>query len=329
MRRLALLLLLLLLPLLTSCAALPSEERAFAVALMVSKADEVWQVHARIPTYKAGGGYITVQGEGATPDAALAAMDAAAPMHIHLSQLRLLVLDAALGREAMPALTALSNRSDMRLQCAVAATSSAAETVMEALQPASGARLSKGLDVLLDTRIAQGTILPATLSDILRMGERQSPVLISLTVRAGAIDLSGGWAWGAAAMTPLSAEETALLSVLRGDTKDVTLRISGAAAHVRDVCAKAKLQTDKRSVQLDLTMTAVSSDHTPKGLESALADEVLALLTRLYSTGCDALGLGRQAILGKADMAQWHAMQWPDRLPELQWTVSVGVCGPA
>lgn len=326
MRRLALLLLL---PLLTSCAALPSEERAFAVVLMVGKADEAWQVHARIPTYKNGGGYITVHGEGATPDAALAAMDAAAPMHIHLSQLRLLVLDAALGREAYTVLAALSNRADMRHQCAVAATEDPADAVMEALQPATGARLSKGLDVLLDTRIAQGVILPSPLSEILRMGERQSPVLISLTVKAGAIDLSGGWAWGTAVMTPLSAEETPLLSVLLGDVKDATLRISGVTAHVRDVCAKAMLQTDKRSVQVDLAMTAVSSNFTPKGLESALADEALALLARLYSVGCDVLGLGRQAILGTADMAQWHALQWSQRLPGLQWTVSVGVSGPA
>ncbi len=321
--------LLLLLPLLTSCTALPAEERAFAVALMVDRADDAWRVHARIPTYKTGGGYVTVRGEGASPEAALADMDAAAPMHIHLSQLRLLVLDAALGREAYAVLTALSNRADMRHPCAVAATEDPADAVMEALKPATGARLSKGLDVLLDTRTAQGVILPSALSQIVRMGERQSPVLTALTVTDGAIDLSGGWAMGTSGLLPLTAEETALLALLRGDVKGVTLRLSGGTAHVRDASAKAELQTDERSVCVTLTMTAVASALTPGGLEAVLAEDAMALLTRLYREECDMLGLGRQAILGASDMAGWHALAWPGVLPQLRWTVSVGVSGPA
>ena len=321
--------LLLLLPLLTSCTALPAEERAFAVALMVDKRDDTWRVHARIPTYKTGGGYVTVRGEGASPDAALADMDAAAPMHIHLSQLRLLVLDAALGGEAYAVMLALTDRADMRPQCAVAATEDPADAVMEALQPATGARLSKGLDVLLDTRTAQGGILPSPLSRIVRMGERQSPVLTAMTVTDGAIDLAGGWAMGAAGLIPLTAEETALLALLHGDVKDVTLRLSGGTAHVRDAAVKAVLQSDERSVHVTLTMTAVASALTSGGLEAALAEDSMMLLARLYREGCDALGLGRQAILGASDMAGWHAMDWPGVLPQLQWTVSVGVSGPA
>ena len=320
--------LLLLLPLLTSCAALPAEERAFAVALMVDKADDTWRVHARIPTYNTGGGYVTVRGEGASPDAALADMDADAPMHIHLSQLRLLVLDAALGGEAYAVMLALSARADMRPQCAVAATEDPAGAVMEALQPATGARLSKGLDVLLDTRTAQGVILPAPLSRIIRMGERQSPVLMALTVTDGGIDLAGGWALGMSGLIPLTQEETALLALLHGDVKDETLRLSGGTAHVRDATAKTTLQTDERSVCVTLTMTAVASALTLKGLEAALAEDALTLLTRLYREGCDGLGLGRQAILGASDMAQWHALDWPGILPQLQWTVAVGVSGP-
>lgn len=320
---------LLLLPLLTSCAALPSEERAFAVALMVSRKDDAWQVHARIPTYKTGGGYVTVQGEGTSPDAALSDMDAAAPMHIHLSQLRLLVLDAALGEEFASVLAALADRPDMRAGCAVAVTESSADAVMAALQPATGARLSKGLDVLLDARIAQGAALPSALADVIRLGDRQSPVLLGLSVTDGAIDLSGGWAMGASGFAPLSAEETVLLSLLRRDVKDVSLRLPGGAVHVRDVSATVKLGDDLRSVSVTLTMTAVDASVPLEQVEAALAQEVLTLLTRLYGAGCDALGLGRQAIRGVHDMAQWRALDWPALLPQLQWTVSVGVSGPA
>lgn len=321
--------LLMILPLLTACTALPSEERAFAVALMVNKEGATWQAHARIPTYKTGGGYVTVRGEGASPDAALAAMDAAAPMHIHLSQLRLLVLDAALGGEAATVLTALADRPDMRPRCAVAVTEASAEAVMEALQPATGARLSKGLDVLMDARKAQGTVLPASLADVIRMGERQSPVLMALTVQENTIDLSGDWAMGAAGFMPLSAEETVLLSLLRRDVKDVTLRLPGGTAHVRDVSAKVELGADLQSASVTLTMTAVNSSLALGTLEATLCDELLTLLTRLYGAGCDALGLGRQAICGINDTAQWHALDWPGKLLQLQWTVSVGVSGPA
>lgn len=321
--------LLMILPLLTACTALPSEERAFAVALMVDREGANWQVHARIPTYKTGGGYVTVRGKGASPEAALADMDAAAPMHIHLSQLRLLVFDAALGKEISAVLAALEDRPDMRPRCAVVVTEAAADAVMEALQPATGARLSKGLDVLMDARIAQGTVLPSALADVIRMGERQSPVLLGLSVSDGAIDLSGGWALGASGFMPLSAEETVLLALLRQDVKDVTLRLSGGTAHVRDASAKVELSADFQSASVTLTMTAVDASLAPATLETALCDELLTLFARLYGAGCDALGLGRQAICGINDMQQWHELAWPHRLQKLQWTVSVGVSGPA
>ena len=100
----------------SSCTALPAEERAFAVALCVEKTDE-WRVCARIPTYQSGGGYMTVTGNGETFPAALSHLDAASPMRINLSQLRLLVADVGLvnsgGFEAV--LSTLSERPDIRM----------------------------------------------------------------------------------------------------------------------------------------------------------------------------------------------------------------------
>lgn len=316
-----------------SCTALPAEERAFAVALLVEKDGSTWRVHGRIPTYQTGGGYLTVTGEGESLAAALSAMDAAAPMSLHLSQLRLVALDEGLGAsgDLAAALAELSQRSDVRQDCAVAVTNTPAKELMDALKPATGARLSKAIDVLLESRIAQGVILPATLADVARMGERQSPVLIGLTLEDGAVSLSGGWpvTTDMTLVDALPPAETALLSMLLGHGKSLRLTLDGGSAEVRDVSAQVCLSEDFTTASVEITLRATSSSLTPDALEQALAEECLALLSRLSADGCDVLGLGRKAVLRIHDMAEWHALDWPARLMEIRWSVAVGVRGPA
>lgn len=317
----------------TACAALPAEERAFAVALLVEKEGEVWRVYGRIPTYQTGGGYLSVSGEGETLPDALRDMEAASPMQLHLSQLRLLVLDVALAEdEELPeVLQHLAERADLRPQCAVAMTDAPLEAVAEALKPAAGERLSKAIDVLLDTRKAQGGILPADFADVLRMGERQSPVLIGLTVEEGNISLFGGYALTTKGRLAarLDAREVQLLSLLTGSTKELRLSVDNSAAAVREISAQVHLLPDWRGAQADVRMQLISSAHTAEELAQVLADACADLLTRLSQQGCDVLGLGRRAICHAEDMAQWYAMDWPTRLRQLRWNVSVRVDDPA
>ncbi len=323
----------LLLLLCTGCTALPAEERAFAVVLHVERPGDAWRTHARVPAYRPGGEYLTVTGEGATLSAALAAMDAAAPMHLHLSQLRLLTVDAALAAsgDLSALLHELSDRADMRPQCAVALTEAPADRLMEAWKPAAGERLSKAIDVLLETRIAQGAVLSATLADIIRMGERQSPVLLSLTLKDGAPALSGGYPFSAdmRPAAPLADEETALLSLLLGQSKTLRLNLADGSAEVRDASVKLRLSPDMTSATVELTLRTTASAFTPEGLEARLAESCLALLSRLSAGGCDVLGLGRKAIVHTRDMAGWHDLDWPQRLRNIQWRVSVRCTGPA
>ena len=321
-------LVLLLLPvwLCSACTALPAEERAFAVALCVEKAAEEWRVHGRIPTYQPGGGYMTVAGEGGSFSAALADMDAASPMRINLSQLRLLAVDVSLAESGglLNLLTTLSNRRDMRMQCAVALTDEPLQSVAEALKPAAGTRLSKALDLMLDARMEQGAILPATLSDVLRMGERQSPILIALAMAEGDVSLSGGYT---ADGVYLSVDETALLSLLLGHAKTLRIEVTEGSAEVRDAAVKVCLDEDLARVEL--TLTATASSLTQEALEQGLADSILGLLTRLSTAGCDVLGLGRQAAMHTHDVTQWHTLNWPEKYRDIRWQVSVGVSGPA
>lgn len=317
----------------TSCSALPAEERAFAVALLVEKPDGLWRVHARIPTYQTGGGYVTITGEGGSFSAALNAMNNAVPMQLHLSQLRLLVLEESIGRskDLQSVLTTLGTRADMRLQCTAAITRSPVAAVAQALQPAVGARLSKALDVLLDSRAEQGTILPVTLADVLRMGERQSAVLPALTLTESGPDLSGGYPISAEGrqVGPITAEECAMLSLLLGHGQHLTLSVLNETVSLREADAAWAISPDRASVQVKLCVRATMSSLPIATLEQQLAADCLVLITRLYGQGCDVLGLARQVIPQAEDLTQWQALHWAEHLSGLRWTVSVSVHGPA
>jgi len=328
------LLLLLCMLLCTACTALPAEERSFAVALGVSHADGEWTAHARIPTYQTGGGYSTVSGSGKTLEAALSALDEASPMQLHLGQLRLVAFSRELAQsDAFPAaMDALASRHDLRLEAFAAVTESDMQSLMDAMQPATGSRLSKSLDVLIETRAAQGTAIPVTLSDALRMGERQSPVLLNIALEGKDIVLSGGWpvSHSGRAGEALTPQETQLLSLMLGGMTSGSLSLSEGT--VRLISAKVEAELVLPTMQdasIRLTLRCGASPLTQDALSRAVATACLGVLNRLSGMGCDALGLARQAIAHAEDMAHWHDMDWPARYQDIRWSVSVGVEGPS
>lgn len=303
----------------TSCTALPAEERAFAVTLCVEKHGDAWQIYARIPAYKASGEYLTVQGRGRSFNAALVDLDAESPMKVTLSQLRLLVISGDV--DIHDVLAALSDNLDIRQQCLVAATDMGAEAIMAALIPETGKRLSKTLDLLVESRREQGTIPDAKLAKLLCMGERQSPMLAYATLEEGMLNLRGGWAAG----NILTQDETALLSLLMGDVKEKYLVLPEGTAHIREASAKATYHKKEHAASVTLHMDVVESELSASELERAIADAALLLLTRLSSKGCDVLGLGRQAMLGMHDMQQWQQLMWKDTYHQVRWEISVRV----
>ena len=320
--------------LLTGCAALPAEERSFAVALGVAGGTGAWRVYARIPTYRTGGGYTTVSGEGDTLPHALAALDAAAPMQLHLGQLRLMIFSADTARSAdfPAALATLGDRHDLRADASLAITEDGLGALMDALKPATGARLSKSLDVLMETRLEQGTVPRAALADVMRMGDRQQPVLMNIALDGAEIALSGGWPIGSdgSAAWMLTPEEVQLLSLMQGRLKRGVLSLAEGTVRLTDVSADVELSVptlQTASVRRILGISA--SPLTEEALSQATATACLGLLGRLSAVGCDALGLGRQAVAHAKDAADWDALDWPARYREIAWTVSVGVEGAA
>ena len=317
--------------LLSACSALPAEERAFAVVLLVEAAGNGLQVHGRIPAYKADGEYLTVTGKGTSLAAALADMDANSPMRVHLSQLRLLILHENLGQLLPVVLQAVADNREVRQACMAAVTASETDAVMKALKPENGVRLSKTLDVMANARTAQGVIPSATLEDICRSGRRVSPVFVRLAEEDGEISLSGGW------MTDennhlagvLSERECLLLSMLRDGKGERFLTLDEGYARLRDVRVQVKLSGDMHAAQVMMTADLMEASLPAEELQSALAQALMTLLERLSRSGCDALGLARQAVTHVPDAAAWDALAWQERYRLLVWSVSVGVNKPA
>lgn len=318
----------------TGCTALPAEERAFAVVLAVDHSGDTWQVSARIPTYQTGGGYTTVRADGTTLPAALAAMDAAAPMHLHLGQLRMVVISKRLADQGhLPAvMDVLSARHDLRLQAQLVMTEETLPILMEGMKPSAGTRLSKSLDVLLESRKEQGMLLPSTLADVLRMGERQSPVLPALTLSEEKLAIAGGWPIGRDGKPGvlLSLTDVQLLTLLQGGSFTGTLTLPEGSAILSSASCTVELHEPLlQSASLRLKLRCASLTLTEEAFSRAAANACLGVLNRLSAAGCDALGLARQAIRHAKDMEEWHAIGWPDRYAAMDWSVSVGVEGPA
>ena len=314
----------------TACTALPAEERAFAVALLVEAEDNQYRVYGRIPTYQTGGGYCTVQGEGSSLGAALLDMEGTSPMGGELSQLRLLVMDVGLKERIVPVLQELSERADVRQSCLAAVTEAKLSDLAEALKPSMGARLSKTLDILAETRQEQGRIPWTTLGDVILMAERECPVLPVVTLNKGQVELSGGKPVSMSGKlgSTLSEREYGLLALAKSETQRLEVTVPNGTARLRDGKTRnilaPTLTTAEVSIMLRLTDTACSEDE----LEEILAHELLALLTDLYAQGFDVLGLGRNAVCQTADWPSWQTLDWLEMLPQIRWKISVGVTGP-
>ena len=318
----------LLLPvLLSGCSALPGEERAFAVALSLSRQGETWEACVRIPTYQSGGGYATLSATGETLGQAMAGLNASAPMELHYGQTRLVIVSRSVAERAGFAQTmaALTERDGLRGQAALAVTEDDPRRIMDVLEPTTGSRLSKSLETMLESRQNLGVIPAATLLDFRRCGERRGIVLAAARLLEEKLQLDGGWMIGSGGVVSgrLSPEEMQLLTLLQGRLKQGTLCLHDGTAAVLD--AKCRLGLQGKQVLCRLEMRCVASDMTREGLTQTLEEELRGLIDTLARAGCDALGMGARAMTGCADMAQWRELNWEKIYPALSWQFAINV----
>lgn len=333
--------------LLEGCSALPGEDRTFAVALGISEKGGVWEVSARLPTYQTGGGYITLSARGTSLGEAMALLNASAPMELHYGQLRLLVFSAEVAQsEGFPEIMgALTARGEIRPQAAIAVTEDPVLDVMDALEPATGSRLSKSLESLINARARAGVVELVTVDSWQRMGQRQQTVLMCIAMEAGAnalpgmdaaageqastgagkVQFSGGWMVNASgrAQGKLTAMEMQLLSLLKGEMRQGTVALSEGTLTLLDADSRTELLG--REVHCSLRVRYSASNLTEEGMQTALISSLQSLVGKLGKAGCDALGIARQAMTGTLTMSDWQALNWPEVYPSLVWRFTVKV----
>ena len=318
MRRVCCLLLVVLL--LTGCAALPEEDRAFAVVLGMDREGDAWRTWARIPSYQQEGGYLTVSAQGGSLGEAMAQLEAAAPMALHFGQLRMMVFSRALAESGdFPGvMDVLASRNGVRRQAALAVTEHDMASLMDGLEPPTGTRLSKSLEAMMAVRREQGLIPDTTLSGLRRMGERQQPVLMGIALEDG-MQLSGGWLLGADGRLQgsLTAADQQLLSLLSGIFRQGTLSLGEGTLTVTEADSRVRLMDGEAVCSVRLRYT--SSSFSEEGAAQRLNDALSALTAKLAAARCDALGLGRQAMMGCADIEAWRRLDWQARYPALRW----------
>ena len=299
----------------TGCSALPPEERAFCVALLVDGGAQECTVRVRIPTYQQNGGYQTLSATGATLTDALRTLESAAQM----------VLSRAWAAE-IPNVRTLSDSSgveNLRLHASVAVTEEDTTALAEKLVPENGTRLSKSIDVMVQARHEQGVIPTCAASMLLRFGSRQSPVLCGAESTAEGLLLGGAWLTDADGLVRdfLTPEETQILLLMQGKLTRTQLLLPEHAIHLTETSTSIRLTENTAICRVNLRYD--HADLTPQAVSAETAQACLDVLNRLQAAGCDALGLGRKAIWSAWSMSDWRDSDFPARLQNLRWTVEV------
>lgn len=321
-----------------SCAVLPAEERSFVVTLCIGKEDGQFVLAARVSGYHQPGDYLTIEAKGETLTKALASLDAASPMRLHYGQVRMVILcrkPDTLGA-LTPILNELSDIPEFRTDAVLCVSQEKPKSVSDAMNPLTGTRLSKSIDVLLESRVEQGVIISQTIGQILRMGNRQSPTAMRIQINKAekpddkdTIKLEGAWLidQNGFVRTSLDAGETQILSLLMGQLKKGEVILDKASITV--VQASSKLGVDQGIAAMTLNIRHGNVAQRDETIRLYMEQAAGSVLEKLAQSNCDALGLARCVIRQCKTESDWDVLNWRELYPCLQWKVSVKATGTA
>lgn len=343
MKRMTVVLLIVCCSVFSGCSMLPGEERAFPVCLGLHHADGTWQACVRISTYAKPGEYMTVSAAGSSLAEVMTLLDASAPIRLHYGQVRLVIFSHELAASDLltAVLDSLNKLGEFRADAMLCVTEDDLASLMEEMKPASGTRLSKFLEVLLDSRIGQGVIPDTTLGDYRRQGERQSLTLIPIALADDGksaqgmqtlpqnmpdgmkVQLAGAYLVSQEGRVTgqLNAYEHQLLRMMQGKLAKGALTTGEYSLTLLESSAEVRLN-DKTAL-LTVRLRFRHSDQSEDGVREHVTKDVAGVIGKLAAANCDALGLGRQAILASRDWAEWRAIDWPHVYPALEWQVAV------
>lgn len=322
------------------CASLPGEERSFALCLGVHASTSGVEVAIQLPNYKGDQKYLILSAAGDSFDEALSSLTAVSPSRLNFGQLRLVVFSQETAASAdFPQLVAeISAIPDIRLSAMALLTEDSVSQLLEALTPQTGVRLSKYLDTLLRARVELGLLPGSTLSDMRRMGQRQSPALgrmvlkkedlpqDGLNTQAEALSAGseGEVIFGGCGLIgqdgllhdTLSLRETQLLTLLLGRSRDLPLTWEEAALtlHVKEL----SVDWFQGQVTAKVVGRALMTRGAPAEAETLLEEDLRALMKRLNAASCDALGLRRQEMFTHPFSMGMSVAEWTGEMHRLQ-----------
>ena len=326
------------------CSILPGEDRAFPVCLGLHMSGGQWQVSARISTYTNPGEYMTLTAGGESLAEAMTLLDASAPMRLHYGQVRLVIFSRELAEsdELIQTLDSLNRLGEFRADALLCVTEAELPNLMEEMKPATGTRLSKSIEVLTGARIAQGTIPETTIGAYRRQGERQSLTMIAVALPENNADaagmeilpqdmeksgmnvqLAGAWLVSQSGKVTgqLNAYEHQLLRLMQNGLRKGALTTGDYSLTLLESFADAKLK--ENAVRLTIRLRYRHSNLSEDGVQQQLTKDIAGVIGKLAAANCDALGLGRQAMLHASDWTAWRDMNWQQLYPALIWEIVI------
>ena len=292
-------------------------------------------------------GYLTLSSTGTDWSHAYMQLLSTAPLSLRFGQLREIVISQS-SLEHMPLsqlLGFVDRLQNVRSHAMVIVCPEDAKTFIENQTPAIGKRLSKYLDLSLQNHERNGLIPTTTLAIALRdlSGDWRDPLLayaalsgsptppvpgepLSLTGGSvsndGAEDAQyvGALAIGSSGeYTLLTGYEMQLYHLIVGRDQQLLFQ-HNAHYYTAKSRGNARLRLEKTgggdTLVLSLPVTVVYSlyEGAPSdGAAAFLEAEITALIKKLQSVGCDALGYGCLAVRGYDTLYEWNAAGWPAR----------------
>ena len=119
----------------------------------------------------------------------------------------------------------------------------------------------------------------------------------------------------------LTAAEHQTLRLMQGKLHQGALTEGDFSLTLMESDARTRL--DKNAVRLDISLRYKHSEYSRDGVREKLIQRVTGVIEKLAAANCDALGIGRQAMMYAPDWAAWQAMDWQHAYPALTWQVRV------
>ena len=318
-------------------------------------------------TEKAGhgqGDYMQLEATGHSFADAVSMLNATTPRRLNFSQVRETVIGEAAAMQADFAqlLTRIDALPRFRCSSAVIVCRGSALEFTENQQPIVGMRLSRYAENTLANYAGKGftpsTDLCAGRRDL--GGGFQDPLFIlgavndfsgdqtpqgdnSLSAQAGslprksveAVEMFGAAATDGTKVTGyLTGYEMALLHLIGGHVEALTVRVNGVPLHItasRPAALQVDVSVSPAVLRVELRC---ASEHPPdsaadeSAVETLLERDILSLIARLQSLGCDGIGFGGIAARRFLTVQAWEAFQWKRVYAAAQAQVKVTVrCG--